>query len=158
MLHKCINLPFDLLFDVTFLMDHIDERQEQVPLQPIEIQVFWRPIRSNKHHNSVLHETLKQPFQDHGISDVQHLELIDEEERQVLDKSVACDLDRLARFASEFHVELVLHLVHQKHEFLVVKALLAFADVEALVEEFNHVGLARARFSVEVHRADGVES
>ena len=142
MLQDYIRLPKNLLFDVTFLMDHIDERQEQVPLQPIEIQVIWWPIRGNEHHNSILQEALKESFQDHGISNVKHLELVDEEECQVLDKSVACDLDGFTGLASEFHVELVFQLVHQKHEFLVVEALLAFSDVEALVEEFDHVRLA----------------
>jgi hypothetical protein len=69
--------------DIGFGFEHVYEWQEQVSLQSIEVEVFWRSIRGEDHNHFSLNKCLEKTLQDHGIGDVEHLKFIDEKESSV---------------------------------------------------------------------------
>src|SRR6478672_4118076 len=48
--------------------DHLDERREQLPVQPVAIKVARRRVRRGDHHHVAREQLLEQAPQDHGVA------------------------------------------------------------------------------------------
>ena len=59
-----------------FFIDHVDERQEEEPLQAVEVEVARGSIRGQEANHVVLEKRFEQPFEYHRIRNMEHLELI----------------------------------------------------------------------------------
>ena len=92
-------------------MDHVNEWEEQVALQPVVVEVLGRTIARHKNKDSILDKRLKKPLQNHCVGDVQHLKLINIKESKVLAHLVPHDGDSLTCPPLEFLIHLVFALV-----------------------------------------------
>jgi len=121
-----------------------------VTLQSVQVQVVRWSIRREEYDHTVFVEGVEDAFQDHRISNVKDLELVDEEKGKALAELVSDNLHSLSSASLQLFVHFVFHLVDLKHELIVVELLLLVADVQAVVKEVHHMTLATARISVEI--------
>ena len=66
-----------LLDDFGILLQVIDERQERVPVEPIHVQVLRWPVGREHDNHPKVAESSEKSLEDHSVSDVEHLKLID---------------------------------------------------------------------------------
>ena len=66
-----------LLDDFGIFLQVIDERQKRVPVEPFHIQVLRWPVGREHDNHSEVAESCEQSLEDHSVSDVEHLKLID---------------------------------------------------------------------------------
>lgn len=66
--------------DVQPFLDQTDERQETVALQTVLVQVVGRPVGGDDDDRAVVEQRLEQPPDDHGVGDVQDLQLVQAQE------------------------------------------------------------------------------
>lgn len=102
------------------MVQHFDEGHEQEALQSIQVQVVWRAITCDDNDHIIVPERFKQPRQNHGVRDVEDLELVDAEYLHVLTELVSHHVDCVLSLSLKFFVNYVLFLVDLKHELLVV--------------------------------------
>jgi hypothetical protein len=54
-----------------------DEGQEELPVQPVLVQIVGRPVRGGDHHHAGGEQRLEQPPDDHRVGDVGDLHLVE---------------------------------------------------------------------------------
>ena len=58
----------------------LDERHEPIAIEAILVEAVGRPVRRRDHHHTLLEQGLEQAAQDHGIGDVDDMELVEAEQ------------------------------------------------------------------------------
>jgi hypothetical protein len=65
------------LQDIQALFQEVDEGQETVALQAAGVELVGRPVGRGDHHGAAGEEAFEEPAQDHGVGDVDHVELVE---------------------------------------------------------------------------------
>lgn len=63
--------------DFASTLQNIDKWQEIASLQSIFVQIVWRPVARRHHYYSAFEEMGEQTFQNHCISNVDHLKIVE---------------------------------------------------------------------------------
>ena len=122
------------LEDFALCLDHLDEGQEELAVEPILVEIVRMAVRGRDDGDAVLEQVLEQAPEDHGIGNLGDLELVEAEQFRLGRDQFRHWRDRVA--AGTFHpvsgsaaLTLVhfppgVHLVmHPAHEFVEVDAL-----------------------------------
>ncbi len=125
-------------FDRRVRFDQFDSGQETLPLQAIPIQFIRMRIRCRNERDAALEETFKQPGEDHRITDVVDVKLI-EAKHAGLCGNIGCDsIDRVFNVAERFE-----SFVRVAHHAVKVDSFFAL-DSQRFEEEVHQKGLAAA--------------
>ena len=74
----------DELDDVHVRLEHIDEGQEELPVEPILVERTRGRVGGRDHDDAALEQLLEQAPEDHRVRDVGHLQLIEAEKARLL--------------------------------------------------------------------------
>ncbi len=137
------------LVDVELFLEHVDERQEQFTLQAVLVEIAGMAVGGGHHHHAEVEHRLEQTPQDHGVGDVQDLELVEAQQ-----PGVPGDPRRQLRHhvfgeSPALLAELVEAAVHHAHEFVEMGAPLVLHR-HALEEQVHEHGLAASHRAVDV--------
>ena len=138
------------------LVQHADERHEQSAVQAVFVEIVRRHVRCRDHDDTAREQLREQPAQNHRIGDVGDVELIEAQQPGFFRKLLGHELDRILAFVlAAFHLlpDVVNAFVHVEHEFVKMRAALAF-DRTRLEKEIHQHGLAAPDLAVNVETLD----
>ena len=59
------------------LLDERNERQKELAIEAILVELARVDIRGRDHHHLVLEQRLEEPAEDHGVGNIRHMHLIE---------------------------------------------------------------------------------
>ena len=92
-------------------MQHSDKWQEEVPLQPVEVEIVGWPVGGEYYHHSGLDESFEQSLENHCIGDIKNLELINKEKRCVEGKLITNDRYTVSDPSPHLFIDFMFHFV-----------------------------------------------
>ena len=133
------------------ILDHLDKRHKQRPVQAILVQVIRRTVRRGHHRDSGRKQPLKQPTHDHRIGDVGDLHFVKGQKPGGRNNLIRDGGQRIidAVFAGTRHARM-----HGLHEFMKMAAL--FGRGRGLGHHVHQHGFAPAHAPPQINAAHRV--
>ena len=128
-------------------LEQRDERQEAIAVEAVLVEPVGRPVGGRDHGQAALEQALEQPAQDHGVGDVDDVELVEAEQAIALGDVGGQDLQRV--LGRPGLAQLVQAALHLEHELVEVDAPMRHAP-QAVGEQVHQHGLAAADAAMEV--------
>ena len=107
-----IGRPVELMH-VEPLHDQVDERQEQLALKPVLIQIARVAVRGRHQHHAAREQLFEQSANDHRVGDVGDLQLVETEQRRRPRHLVGDDVDRILGLLRPRRIDAAMHLLHE---------------------------------------------
>ena len=129
------------------LFEHGNERQEQRPVQAVEVQVLRRTVGGGNNHRPELEKYGEDALHDNGIADMCDLEFVEAQEPAVLHHVGRNLLNQVIGSVLRVHAAPLLLLVKPRmdinHPLVEVNALFLL-NVDLVIEHVHHERLAGA--------------
>ena len=93
--------------------DQGDEGQEQLPVQPVLVEILGHPVRGRDHHHATVEQHLEQPPDDHRVGDVGDLHLVEAEQPRAGGDGLGHGAHDVLVAAGAGLVQTGLHLLHE---------------------------------------------
>ena len=128
-------------------LDQLDERDEQLAVQPVLVEVAGRPVRGGDDLHAFLDQLAEQPRQDHRVGRVRDLHLVEAQQLGLGGDLFRDRLDRIAFLALASFAQTPMRLEHE----LVKMDPALRVNVDMLEREVHQHRLAAADATPEVN-------
>mmetsp|Transcript_144348 Transcript_144348/g.462425 ORF Transcript_144348/g.462425 Transcript_144348/m.462425 type:complete len:260 (-) Transcript_144348:34-813(-) len=137
------------------LEDGIDERLKDLPVDARGVELVWGEVRGGDHDAPRFEEPLEEGAHEQGVTDVQHVALVETEQRRLLHEGLRHERHGVAD-AAELLADAVQLAAHVQHEIVKVGAAARqTALLDSRVEHVHHHRLARARIAIHINTSRG---
>ena len=142
--------------DLDLALEQRDERGEQLPVEPVGIELVGGHVGGRDHHHAAGEQLLEQPPQQHGVGDVGDLELVEAEQARALEHRLDHRGNRIGvvRLGPRRLAEPGDRRMHLVHELVEVHAAL-FRDRDLREEQVHQERLAAPHLAHQVGALDG---
>ena len=134
------------------LLDKVDERHEQLAIEPVLVEVTRWPVGRGDHRHTLVQQRREQPREDHGVGRVVDHHLVEAEQPRLGGDALR---DRWDRIAPALLADAADALVHVEHEGMEVDAALRFGG-DVVEGEVHQHGLAAPHPAPQVDAAHGL--